>query len=148
MSTFRLAISLILSASAAWAQDVDQIVRRIQELVPRESLSLGIETELRAASLLRESRPELAAAFLDNGERLLAAHPEVEPTKWMVSSLLTLEPERGEEAVLKLAKPGSFDSLLQYYFSSNRPDRGAAVLQKALRDDGPLVSPGEVLRLA
>jgi peroxiredoxin len=137
MTALRLPIVLTLWAAVAWSQDVDQIVRRIQELAPKEPLALGIETELRAASLLRESHPDMAAAFLESGKSRLAAHPEIQPTKWMVSSLLALDPERGEEAVLKLANPAAFDALLQYYFSSDRPDRGEAVLQKALRYEGP-----------
>ena len=130
----------VLSPSpAASSQVVDQIVRRIQDLAPKETVSLGIETELRAASLLQESRPDLAAAFRESGERRLAAHPEVRPSNWTVSSLLTLDPEHGEEAILKLAEPTGFDALLEYYFTSDRPDRGAAVLQKAIRYEGPPV---------
>ena len=83
----RFAIALVLWAAAACAEDVYQIVRRIQELAPKDSLSLGIETQFRAASLLAESRPDLPAVLLKNGEKLLAAHPEVQPTNWMVSSL-------------------------------------------------------------
>ena len=140
MTALRFPIVLTLCAAAAWSQDVDQIVRRIQELAPKEPLALGIETELRAASLLRESHPDMAAAFLESGQSRLAAHPEIQPTKWMVSSLLALDPDRGEEAVLKLANSAAFDALLQYYFSSNRLDRGVAVLQKALRYEGPRVT--------
>ena len=139
MAVFRFLFALVLWAAVAWSQDVDQIVRRIQELAPKEPLALGIETELRAASLLRESRPDVAAGLLESGKRRLATHPEVQPTKWMVSSLLALDPERGEGAVLQHESPAAFDVLLQYYFSSGRSDRGIAVLQRAVRYEGPRV---------
>ena len=70
----------------------------------------------------------------------LAAHPEVQATKWIVSSLLILDPERGEEAVLQHASSGAFDALLHYYFASDRTDRGVAVLNKAVRYEGGRVA--------
>jgi hypothetical protein len=140
MALLRLPIALALWAAVAWSQDVDQIVRRIRELARKEPLALGIETELRAASLLRESRPDMAADLLESGKRRLATHPEVQPTKWMVSSLLALDPEHAEATVLQHESPAAFDVLLQYYFSSGRLDRGIAVLQKAVRYEGPRVA--------
>ncbi len=139
MPLLRFALILTLFVAPVWSQDMDQIIRRIQEVAPKESLALGIETELRAAYLLRESRPDLANAFLERGKGRLAAHPEIEPTKWMVSSLLSLDPERGEETILKPANAAVFNVLLQYYVSSNRADRIAAVLQKAARYEGARV---------
>jgi thiol-disulfide isomerase/thioredoxin len=140
MTALRLPLALILWAAVAQSQGVDAIIRRIQVLAPQEPLALGIESELRAASLLRESRPDLSAAFLKSGKMRLAAHPEIQPTKWIVSSLLALDPERGEETVLQHASSGGFDALLQYYFASDRTDRGVAVLQKAVRYEGDRIA--------
>src|SRR4051812_13298553 len=92
MTAPRLPLTLILWAAVAWSQGVDSIVRRIQELAAQEPVALGIESELRAASLLREAHPNLSAAFMKSGKMRLAAHPEVQATKWIVSSLLTLDP--------------------------------------------------------
>jgi peroxiredoxin len=140
MKVLRFSLALTLWAALASSQDVDPIARRIQEFAAKEPLARGIETELRAASLLRQTRPELAAAFLESGKRRLAAHPDIQPTKWMVTSLLALDPEHGEGAILQHASSAAFDALLQYYFSSDRMDRGVAVLQKAVRYEGPRVT--------
>jgi hypothetical protein len=94
MAMVRLALVLMVGAVAVWPQDVGTILRRIDELIPKESLGNGIETELRAAFLLRESHPEHSAKFLQRGKARLVAHPELVPTKWMVTSLFSLEPNR------------------------------------------------------
>ena len=81
MTMHRLALVLVLTSSAALPQDVEALLRTIDEFTPKESLSNRIETELRAAFLLRDSHPKQATALLDRGKKRLAAHPELVPTK-------------------------------------------------------------------
>jgi hypothetical protein len=133
----RFALALLLGASAAFPQDVDRIVRTLQELAPKEPVSLGIETELRAAYLLRESHPAPARAFWERVSTRLAAHPEVVPTPWMIASLFAMEPDRAEGMVLQHAKPQSFQPLVEYYLKRNHPPGAIRIMHMAIADDGP-----------
>ncbi|MCC6393981.1 MAG: TlpA family protein disulfide reductase [Bryobacterales bacterium] len=133
----RFALALLLGASAAFPQGVDRIVRTLEELVPKEPVSPGIETELRAAYLLRESHSAPAQAFLERGSARLAAHPEIVPTPWMMASLFAIEPERAEEIVLQHAKPASFAPLLEYYLKRNQSADAIRIMHMAIAYDGP-----------
>jgi len=132
----RLALVLVLSAGAALPQDVKALLRTMDELVPKESLSNGIETELRAAFMLHDSYPKEAAALLARGKARLAAHPELVPTKWMIASLYSLEPDRAEEIILQHPKPAVFRFLVEHYVTRNQPEKAVSLLKQAIRHDG------------
>src|SRR5262245_43396921 len=72
-------VVLILAAGVACPQDVKHLLRTIDNLTQKESLRNGIETELRAAFILRDSYPAESAALLKRGKARLAAHLEVVP---------------------------------------------------------------------
>ena len=133
----RFALALLLGASAAFPQEVDRIVRAIQELAPKEPVILGIETELRAAYLLRESNPDAARAFLERGSTRLAAHPEIVPTPWMIASLFAMGPDRAEEIILQHANQQSYRALLEYYLKRGQPTDAIRILHEVIVADGP-----------
>jgi hypothetical protein len=135
--TARIAFALMFAATAASPQGVEQIIRRIQELALKEPVSLGIETEMRAAYLLRESHPVPARAFLERAKRRLAAYPEIIPTKWMINSLFTFEPDQAEDLILEQAKRETFRVLIEHYFSRDQPENVTRILYKVIADDGP-----------
>jgi thiol-disulfide isomerase/thioredoxin len=133
----RLPLTLILAAGVACPQDFQHLLRTIDNLTPKESLRNGIETELRAAFILRDSYPVESAALMKRGKARLAAHPEVVPSRWIVTSLFALDPEGAEQIILQGPRPNAFRLLVEHYSSRNQPGKVLDVLGKVLKDDGP-----------
>jgi hypothetical protein len=64
MAIVRLVVALLVGRVVAWPQNIKELLRRIDEVVPKETLKNGIEREMRAALLLHDAQPELAASYL------------------------------------------------------------------------------------
>ncbi len=125
----------MLAASVA-DNEIADLARRIELLSAKESLWPRVDTELRAAELLKSVQPAASGRFRDDAIRLFAAHNELAPTMTMIGSLTALVPDRATALVLSRAnRKAAYQALMTFYRIHNQSDRAAA-LKKAAEAEG------------
>ena len=129
--TICVTLASVFAASNADSEIAD-LARRIEMLSAKESVWPRVDTELRAAELLKDLQPAASGRFRDDAIRLFASHKELAPTVAMTGSLVALAPDRATALVLSHTDRRSpYLALIEYYRLHKQPEAADSVRKMA-----------------
>jgi peroxiredoxin len=133
----RALLAILVTSGVAFAastadDEIADLARRIQMLSAKESLWPRVDTELRAAELLKDVQPGLSTRFRDDAIRLFTGHQDLAPTTAIVGSLVALAPDRATDIVLSRAnRRSSYEDLIAFYLIHNQPTLAVPFAKRA-----------------